>query len=79
MQKANKTSKFLPRAKTFFLLLPAPETQHKGVCSISSDMFSLGMLMISVFCGGQSIIQANNSTNTYFKQAGVVSITMSTQ
>ncbi len=65
--------------KLFFLSLLAPETQHKGVCSISSDMFSLGMLMISVFCGGQSIIQANNSTNTYFKQAGVVSITMSTQ
>ncbi len=57
----------------FVLHNVAPETQHKGVCSISSDMFSLGMLMISVFCGGQPLIQANNNPNTYFKQAGLVS------
>ena len=51
----------------------APEIQHKSQCSISSDMFSLGMLMVAVFNGGQSLIQANHSTNLYFKQAGVVS------
>ncbi|TRY61045.1 hypothetical protein TCAL_08271, partial [Tigriopus californicus] len=50
----------------------APETQHKSVCSISSDMFSLGMLMIAVFNGGLSLIQANHSTNNYFKQAGTI-------
>lgn len=50
----------------------APETQHKSVCSISSDMFSLGMLMIAVFNGGLSLIQANHNTNTYFKQAGTI-------
>ena len=51
----------------------APEIQHKSVCSLASDMFSLGMLMIATFNGGQSLIQANHSTNLYFKQAGVVS------
>ena len=29
--------------------------------------------MVSLFNGGQSLIQANYSTNLYFKQAGVVS------
>lgn len=50
----------------------APEIQHKSKCSISSDMFSLGMLMVAVFNGGQSLIQANHSTNLYFKQAGLI-------
>jgi hypothetical protein len=56
-----------------YFLLSAPETQHKSVCSISSDLFSFGMLMASLFNGGQSVIQANHSTSAYFKQAGVVS------
>ena len=51
----------------------APEIQQKSVCSLSSDMFSLGMLMVATFNGGHSLIQANHSTNLYFKQAGVVS------
>ena len=51
----------------------APEIQHKSECGIASDMFSLGMVMIAAFNGGQSVIQANHSTNLYFKQAGVVS------
>ena len=29
--------------------------------------------MVALFNGGQSLIQANYSTNLYFKQAGVVS------
>ena len=53
----------------------APEIQHKSECGIASDMFSLGMVMIAAFNGGQSVIQANHSTNLYFKQAGVVSRT----
>ena len=53
--------------------MAAPETQHKSVCSVSSDLFSLGMLMVALFNGGQSLIQANHSANTYFKQAGTVS------
>ena len=54
-------------------MFSAPEIQHKSVCSLASDMFSLGMLMVATFNGGQSLIQANHSTNLYFKQAGVVS------
>merc|ERR1719150_479858 len=50
----------------------APEIQHKSECGIASDMFSLGMVMIAAFNGGQSVIQANHSTNLYFKQAGVI-------
>jgi hypothetical protein len=52
----------------------APEIQHKSQCSTASDMFSFGMLMIAVFNGGNSLIQASHSTNAYFKQAGVVSL-----
>ena len=59
---------------TYFFLFSAPEIQHKSECSSASDMFSLGMLMISAFNGGQSIIQANHSTNLYFKQAGLVRV-----
>ena len=59
---------------TLNYLFAAPEIQHKSECSIASDMFSLGMLMIAAFNGGQSIIQANHSTNLYFKQAGVVNM-----
>nr|XP_040582110.1 SCY1-like protein 2 [Lepeophtheirus salmonis] len=50
----------------------APEIQHKSQCSIASDMFSLGMTMVAVFHQGNSLIQANHSTNSYFKQAGVL-------
>ena len=56
----------------FSLSLAAPETQHKSVCSVSSDLFSLGMLMVALFNGGQSLIQANHSASSYFKQAGTV-------
>ena len=59
--------------KEYVLPILAPEIQHKSECGIASDMFSLGMVMIAAFNGGQSVIQANHSTNLYFKQAGVVS------
>ena len=42
------------------------------MCSVSSDLFSLGMLMVALFNGGQSLIQANHSTSSYFKQAGTI-------
>ena len=61
--------------KKYVLPILAPEIQHKSECGIASDMFSLGMVMIAAFNGGQSVIQANHSTNLYFKQAGVVSRT----
>ena len=68
---------FLTLGDTYNYLFSAPEIQHKSECSIASDMFSLGMLMIAAFNGGQSIIQANHSTNLYFKQAGVVNMKFS--
>ena len=55
------------------LYVSAPEIQHKSLGSKSSDLYSLGMLMVALFNGGQSLIQANYSTNLYFKQAGMVS------
>jgi len=69
--------RFLDR-KSFPLIekyrpISAPETQHKSVCSISSDMFSLGLLVVAVFSpGGKGVIQAGHNPSTYFKQAGVV-------
>ena len=63
----------LTQSSRFPLSLAAPETQHKSVCSVSSDLFSLGMLMVALFNGGQSLIQANHSASSYFKQAGTVS------
>ena len=62
----------MPKYAQVDLNYTAPEIQHKSVCSSASDMFSFGLLMVSVFNGGQSLIQANYSTNLYFKQAGVV-------
>ena len=56
-----------------YFLFAAPEVQHKSVCSISSDMFSFGMLMVAVFNNGHSLIQANHNATAYFKQAGTVS------
>ena len=67
--------KCLEIIKEYVLPILAPEIQHKSECGIASDMFSLGMVMIAAFNGGQSVIQANHSTNLYFKQAGVVSRT----
>ena len=72
LQKSTDHGDMNAYTNIFFLFL-APEIQHKSECSSASDMFSLGMLMISAFNGGQSIIQANHSTNLYFKQAGLVS------
>ncbi len=63
----------------FPMFTPAPEIQHKSQCSSASDMFSFGMLMISVFNGGNSLIQAGYSTNAYFKQAGVVSTSLNSK
>ena len=52
----------------------APEVQIDSQCSIMSDMFSLGMVICTIFNHGRSLIQSNNSTSTYLKQLEVVSI-----
>ncbi|KAJ8924777.1 hypothetical protein NQ315_000930 [Exocentrus adspersus] len=46
----------------------APETQTQSVCSILSDMFSLGMVICAIFNNGRPLIQAGNSTSAYLKQ-----------
>ena len=39
----------------------APETQHKSSSTTASDMYSLGIVIITCFNNGKSVIQANNS------------------
>ncbi|KAK9876823.1 hypothetical protein WA026_015061 [Henosepilachna vigintioctopunctata] len=51
----------------------APETQTQSVCSILSDMFSLGMVICSIFNYGKPLIQSGNSTSAYLKQLELVS------
>lgn len=54
-------------------IVSAPETQTQSICSILSDMFSLGMVMCAIFNQGRPLIQANNSSSAYLKQLEVVS------
>ncbi|CRL00270.1 CLUMA_CG013543, isoform A [Clunio marinus] len=46
----------------------APEIQVNSNCSILSDMFSLGMVICSIFNNGKPLIQAQNSPSAYIKQ-----------
>nr|CAD7409483.1 unnamed protein product [Timema cristinae] len=48
--------------------MDAPENQTTSVCSILSDMFSLGMVICAIFNQGRPLIQANHSSSTYLKQ-----------
>lgn len=57
-----------------FLFVTAPETQTQSICSILSDMFSLGMVICAIFNQGRSLIQAGNSSSTYLKQLELVSL-----
>lgn len=52
----------------------APENQLFSNCSILSDMFSLGLVMCTIFNQGHALIQANNSASTYLKQLEAVSL-----
>lgn len=51
----------------------APETQHKSSSTTASDMYSLGIVIITCFNNGKSVIQANNSQHQYFKLSGQLS------
>uniref|UniRef100_A0ABD2X8J5 Protein kinase domain-containing protein n=1 Tax=Trichogramma kaykai TaxID=54128 RepID=A0ABD2X8J5_9HYME len=46
----------------------APEVQQKKVGSILSDMYSLGMVICTVFNHGRPLIQANHNVSDYQKQ-----------
>lgn len=51
----------------------APEVQQKKMGSILSDMYSLGMVIWSVFNKGRPLIQANHNVSDYLKQIETVS------
>ena len=55
------------------LVCAAPEVQTTSMCSIVSDMFSLGLVVCAIFNQGRPLIQANHSGSTYMKQLEVVS------
>jgi SCY1-like protein 2 len=59
-----------------YLDYTAPETQTQSVCSILSDMFSLGMVICAIFNHGRPLIQAGNSSSAYLKQLELVSLVM---
>lgn len=65
------TSK-LPKMGQPDLDYTAPEVQAASSCSPLSDMFSLGLIICSLFNGGRSIIEGNLSTTTYNKQLEVL-------
>ncbi|XP_057660575.1 SCY1-like protein 2 isoform X2 [Diorhabda carinulata] len=58
----------LPKMAQPNLDFTAPETQTQSICSILSDMYSLGMVICAIFNNGRPLIQANNSTSAYLKQ-----------
>ncbi|RWS03828.1 SCY1-like protein 2, partial [Dinothrombium tinctorium] len=50
----------------------APETQLSSLCSPQSDMFSLGLLICSLYNNGRSPLESNLSTGQYAKQLDVI-------
>lgn len=50
----------------------APEIQLHSSCSILSDMFSLGMVICSIFNHGRPLIISGNSSSAYIKQLEVL-------
>lgn len=68
----NQTKKKKKPFNLLFIFFPAPEIQLFSNCNILSDMFSLGMVICSIFNQGRPLISANNSTSTYARQLEVV-------
>ncbi|GFN82926.1 scy1-like protein 2, partial [Plakobranchus ocellatus] len=46
----------------------APEVQLSKTCTPLSDMFSVGMVICSIYNNGQSLIIADHNPNLYVKQ-----------
>ncbi|CAG2100885.1 unnamed protein product [Medioppia subpectinata] len=61
------TSK-LPKMAQPDLDFTAPEVQSVSSCSAMSDMFSLGLLIASLYNNGRSLIESNLNTSHYCKQ-----------
>ncbi|XP_039287432.1 SCY1-like protein 2 [Nilaparvata lugens] len=62
----------LPKMAQPHLDYMAPEVQTSSVCSIMSDMYSLGMVICAIFNQGRPLIQANHSSSAYLKQIEVL-------
>lgn len=56
----------------------APEIQLDKNCTCLSDIFSLGMLICTVYNGGKSLIDAHHSPSLYIKRVEQVSKTVYT-
>ncbi|KAJ8306332.1 hypothetical protein KUTeg_016877 [Tegillarca granosa] len=52
----------------------APEVQISKTCSYLSDMFSLGMVICTIFNDGFPLIEADHSPSQYLKQIDQVSM-----
>ena len=61
------TSK-LPKMAQPDLDFTAPEVQTLSSCSAMSDMFSLGLMIASLYNNGRSLIESNLNTSHYSKQ-----------
>ena len=46
----------------------APEVQLHKTCTPLSDMFSVGMVICSIYNSGHSLINADHNPNLYVKQ-----------
>src|ERR1043165_8538968 len=67
------TSK-LPKMSQPDLDFAAPEVQSSSACSPQSDVFSFGLLILSLYNNGRSPVESSFSTNTYFRQLEMVRI-----
>lgn len=65
------TSK-LPKMSQPDLDFLAPEIQSSSACSPQSDLFSFGLLILSLYNNGRSPIESNFSSALYFKQLETV-------
>lgn len=52
----------------------APEVQQHYKCCTLSDMFSLGLVISSIFADGHSLMESNLSTASFMKNLECVSI-----
>lgn len=50
----------------------APEIQSTSTCSTQSDMFSLGLIICSVYNHGKSLLESNLSTPNYLRQLEIL-------
>ncbi|RWS28072.1 protein kinase domain-containing protein ppk32-like protein [Leptotrombidium deliense] len=64
----------LPKLAQPDLNFTSPDIQLQGQCSAQSDMFSLGLLIYSLFNNGRSPLECNLSPVHYAKQYDLVKL-----